>query len=47
MSHLVSLDPVDDAGIDIGYLEQRWNLWVSGNVIDQIKLAMRHAPSFP
>ena len=24
----VSVYPVDDAGIDISHLEQRWNLWV-------------------
>ena len=29
----VSVDPVDDAGIDISHLEQRWNLWVSGTAI--------------
>ena len=26
VSHEVSVDPVDDAGIDISHLEQRWNL---------------------
>ena len=26
MSHQVSVYPVDDAGIDISHLEQRWNL---------------------
>ena len=32
--HQVSVDPVDNAGIDISDLEQRWNLWVSGSAID-------------
>ena len=34
MSHEVSVDPVDDAGIDISDLEQRWNLGVSSTAID-------------
>ena len=34
VSHQVSVDPVDDAGIDISHLEQGWNLWVSGTAID-------------
>ena len=33
MSHEVSVDPVNDAGIDVSQLEQRWNLWVSGTAI--------------
>ena len=40
--HEVSLDPVDDAGIDISYLEHRWNLWVSGTDIDSNHVS--HAP---
>ena len=34
VSDEVSVDPVDDACIDISHLEQRWNLWVSGTAID-------------
>ena len=34
VSHQVSVDPVDDAGIDISHLEQRWNLGVPGPTID-------------
>ena len=34
VSHLVSVEPVDDACIDVSHLEQRWNLWVSGTAID-------------
>ena len=34
VSHQVSIDPVDDADIDISHLEQRWNLWASGTAID-------------
>ena len=30
----MDVDPVDDAGIDISHLEQRWNLGVSGAAID-------------
>ena len=30
----VGVYPVDDAGVDISHLEQRWNLWVSGTAID-------------
>ena len=42
VSHEVSVDPVDDAGIDISYLEQRWNLWVSGTAIHPDHVS--HAP---
>ena len=35
VSHQVSVNPVDDAGINISHLEQRWNLRVSGATIDQ------------
>ena len=42
VSHKVSVDPVDDAGIDISHLEQRWNLWVSGPTIDPNHIS--HAP---
>ena len=42
MSHQVSVDPVDDACIDISHLEQRWNLWVSGTAIDPDHIS--HAP---
>ena len=38
----VSVDPVDDAGIDISHLEQRWNLLVSGTAIDPDHIC--HAP---
>ena len=34
VSHQVSVDPVDDACIDISHLGHRWNLWVSGTAID-------------
>ena len=34
VSYEVSVDPVDDACIDISHLEQRWNLGVSGTAID-------------
>ena len=40
--HQVSVDPVDNAGIDISDLEQRWNLWVSGTAIDPDHIS--HAP---
>ena len=39
----VNVDPVDDAGIDISHLEQRWNLWVSGTAIHPDHIC--HAPS--
>ena len=39
----VSVDPVDDAGIDISHLEQRWNLWVSGTAIHPDHIC--HTPS--
>ena len=42
MSHEVSVDPVDDACIDISHLEQRWNLRVSGTAIDPNHIS--HAP---
>ena len=42
MSHEVSVDPVDDACIDISHLEQRWNLGVSDTAIDPNHL--RHPP---
>ena len=42
MSHEVGVDPVDDAGIDISHLEQRWNFWVPGTAIDLDHL--RHPP---
>jgi len=42
VSHQVSVDPVDDAGIDVSHLEQRWNLWVSGTAIDPNHIC--HAP---
>ena len=34
VSHEVSVNPVDDDGIDISHLEQRWNLEVSVTAID-------------
>ena len=42
VSHQVSVDPVDDAGIDISHLEQRWNLGVPGTAIDPNHIS--HAP---
>ena len=42
VSHEVSVDPVDDAGIDISHLEQRRNLWVPGSAIDPDHIS--HAP---
>ena len=42
VSHEVCVDPIDDAGIDISHLEQRWNLWVSGTAIDPNHVC--HAP---
>ena len=43
VSYKVSVDPVDDAGIDISHLEQRWNLWVSGTAIHPDHIC--HTPS--
>ena len=34
MSHKVSIDPVDDSGIDVSHLEQRRDLWVPCSAID-------------
>jgi len=34
VSHEVSIDPVDDSGVDVSHLKQRWNLWISGTAID-------------
>ena len=45
MSHQVSVDPVDDAGIDISHLEQRWNLGFLAPPSTQITSAIRQAPS--
>ena len=42
VSHQVGVDPVDDAGIDISHLEQRWNLWISGTTIHPNHI--RHPP---
>ena len=42
MHHQVDVDPVDDAGIDISHLEQRWSLWVSGTAINSNHIS--HAP---
>ena len=42
MSHQVGVDPVNDAGIDISHMEQRWNLWVSGTAIHPDHIS--HAP---
>ena len=33
MSHEVSIDPIDDSGINVSNLEQRRNLWVPGTAI--------------
>ena len=45
MCNQVSVDPVDDAGIDISHLEQRWNLGFLAPPSTQITSAMRQAPS--
>ena len=42
VSHEVSVDPVDDACIDISHLEQRWNFWVPGTTINPDHV--RHPP---
>ena len=42
VSRQVGVDPVDDAGVDISHLEQRWNLRVSGTAIDPNHIS--HAP---
>ena len=42
VSHQVSVDPVDDACIDVSHWEQRWNLWVSGTAIHPDHIS--HAP---
>ncbi len=42
MGHDVSVDPVDDACIDISHLEQSWNLLVSGAATDPDHIS--HAP---
>ena len=34
MRHQVGVDPVDDAGINVSYLEERGDLGVSGTTID-------------
>ena len=33
VSHEVSIDPIDDSGINVSNLEQRRNLWVPGTAI--------------
>ena len=43
VGHKVSVDPVDDARVDISHLKQRWNLWVPGAAIDLDHIS--HAPS--
>lgn len=43
MGHEVSVDPVDDAAIDISHLEQRWDFGVPGTVIDPDHIS--HTPS--
>ena len=43
VSHQVSIDPVDNAGVNIGHLEQRWSLWVPGTAIDPNHIG--HPPS--
>ena len=42
MSHEVSIDPVDDSGIDVSHLEQRRNLGVPGTTINPNHI--RHPP---
>ena len=34
MSHVIRVDPVDDAGVDISHLKQGRNLGVPGTTID-------------
>ena len=43
MSHQVSVDPVDDAGINVSNLEERGHLWVPGTTINPEHVS--HAPS--
>ena len=43
VGHQVSLDPVDDAGVDISHLDPRWNLGVPGTTIDSNRIS--HAPT--
>ena len=42
MGHKVSVDPVDDARVDISHLKQRWNLGVSGTAINSDHIS--HTP---
>ena len=43
MGHKIGVDPVDNAGVDIGQLEQRWSLGVPGTSIDTNHIG--HPPS--
>ena len=43
MSDEIGVDPVDDAGINISHLKQRWSLGVPGTTIDPNHIC--HAPS--
>ena len=43
MGHKIGVDPVDNAGVDIGHLEQRWSLGVPGTAIDPNHIS--HPPS--
>ena len=45
MGHKIGVEPVDNAGVDIGQWEQRWSLGVPGTSIDEITSAIRQAPS--
>ena len=42
MGDEIGVDPIDNAGVDIGYLEQRWSLGVPGAAIDPNHV--RHPP---
>ena len=44
VSHEVSIDPIDDSGINVSNLEQRRNLWVPGTAIGRCE-CMRGLPS--
>ena len=43
MGDEIGVDPIDNAGVDIGYLEQRWSLGVPGAAIDPNHIG--HPPS--
>ena len=43
MGDEIGVDPIDNAGVDIGYLEQRWSFGVPGAAIDPNHIG--HPPS--